>query len=92
MWRWQAAADQGEVVDVGGSACGGVPGDGVVGFAVLWCCAAEDAASVAGDEGVPLGWGGGPYSAALPEDFALPGEDGADEVGVAPEPFQFGGR
>ena len=47
-------ADQHQVVDVGGACGGRAPGDDVVGVTVGGTGAAEDAASVAGDQGPPL--------------------------------------
>ena len=60
-------------------------------FASLWRCFTQDAAAVASHQGVPLGWCGGADATSVPEDLAVAGEDGADEVGEAPEAFELRG-
>ena len=77
------AAEQDEVVEVGGAAVG--PVDDVVGVAHdRWAGAAgEGAVSVAGDQGAPQGGGDQSVGAADVEDLAVGAEADRDELGVA---------
>ena len=87
-----AAAEQGEVVEVGGSAAG--PVVEVVGVApwVGAVAAGEDAARVAVDEGAALRGGDDTGAAAEVEDLRHTVHEHAPDVGVAAEPEGgFGG-
>ena len=81
-----AAAEQGEVVQVGGSAAG--PVVEVVGVAPVVgpVTAGEDASAVAVDEGAALGGGDDAGAASEVEDFGAAVHDHASDGGVAAEP------
>ena len=83
-----SAADEGEVVEVGGAALGPVPQ--VVGVAP-GCgggAAGDDAGAVAGDQCAALGRGDGADGVAEVEDLAVAADQGGLDDGVAEEPGQ----
>lgn len=82
-------AQQGEPVDIAAPVVGG-PGIEVMGFASSRWGVALHAAAVAGDESSPLRVGGGAVASPVPEWVAVPGEEDAEQVGVAAESFELG--
>ena len=84
------AAQQAEIVDVGGAVV--FPVDDVVGLAEAVGAAAADAAPVAYGEGDALGVAGVAVLASQPEGLALGVEDGRQDPGLKCQPDEFAGR
>jgi hypothetical protein len=80
------AADEHEVGDVG--VAPGAPRHNVVGLAVIGGDPAADAASIPGDQRLPLGDGGGPVVAAHPDRLAGPVEDHRCDRRVTRDAFE----
>ncbi len=69
-----SAAQEGQIVDVGGTLGWFRPWDDVVSFAPGRLGGAEYATTVSGHQGAPLSIRGGPLAPPMPERFTLAGE------------------
>ena len=74
------AAEQDQVVDIGGPPAWWLPGHDVVGFALGGVCVTDAASSVAGYECSPLAVGGEAGFAADPEGIAVCGQDQREQI------------
>ena len=82
-------AEQGQVVDVGGTLGWGFPRQEVVGDALIGVGAALGAAFVSADESVDLGGRGEPVFSSLPEELAVLRKDLGDEGCVTGQLFDL---
>ena len=82
-------AQKGEVVDVGGTVAGACPRNDVVTLAPCRLGGAQHAGTVAGHECSALGIGGRALAVAVPQRFAVAGEQQPEQVGVARQALQL---